>query len=79
MSVTVLISFGQVHRHEINGKVFDKDCLARITGDTWGECRKKAFYYFGPKFCTDYPETAWSHLQRFYPRGIIDVGDNHED
>lgn len=43
------VTFGQSHRHIINGKVFNKDCVAVVNGD-----RKKVFETFGTKFCWEY-------------------------
>jgi hypothetical protein len=69
------VTFGQIHVHSVNGKTFDKDCVAVIESETWKEGRDKAFEYFGPKFGTSYFETEWKHdrMMQFFPRGYINV------
>ena len=72
--IKLYISFGQIHTHSVNGKTFDKDCLAAITCDGWADGRAKAFYYFGNKFGTSYDESQIDDkLLSYYPRGIINV------
>jgi hypothetical protein len=66
------ISFGQVHTHSVNGKTFDKDCLAGIECTDWHDGRKKAFEYFGDVFATSYEELTPELLQ-WFPRGVIPV------
>ena len=66
------VTFGQVHVHSVNGKTFDKDCVAVIEADNAVEGRAKAFEYFGRKFCVEYPEDRFDFdLMRFFPRGFI--------
>jgi hypothetical protein len=48
------VTFGHSHMHRINGNIFDKDCVAVVSGD-----RKKVFELFGDKFCFEYPEDHW--------------------
>jgi len=36
------VTFGQVHKHEIDDKLFDKDCVAIVDGD-----RERVFELFG--------------------------------
>lgn len=68
------ITFGQSHRHEINGKVFDKDCVAIIESDSASAGRDLAFEIFGRKFCFEYPEDRFDmNSMRFFPRGFIKV------
>ena len=71
---TLYISFGQVHTHSVNGKTFDKNCLAAITCDGWQDGRAKAFDYFGDKFATSYDQSQINdELLGWFPRGIINV------
>jgi hypothetical protein len=66
----VYISFGQIHRHEVNGVVFDKDSIAVFESDSESEARGKAFELFGDKFFTSYlklPDMS------YFPRGLIEV------
>lgn len=70
--MSVLISFGQDHAHVVNGKTFDKDCLARVRN------RGEAFKIFGPKWSMEYPDTQEdiNSLLPHFPRGIINVNSN---
>ncbi|RKY42298.1 MAG: hypothetical protein DRP85_03165 [Candidatus Makaraimicrobium thalassicum] len=68
------VTFGQDHTHEIDGVIFDKDCIAVITGDSYKENRDTAFRIFGPKFCFEYPEDRFDDEDmHYYPRGYIPV------
>lgn len=63
------VTFGQDHAHSINGKTFDKDCVAVVNGD-----RDRVFEIFGPKFSFEYPEEYWDdEKMRYFPRGYIEV------
>ena len=59
------ITFGQTHVHSINGKTFDKDCVAEVDLP-----EKEAREIFMPKFCFSYTDRSRVNLD-FYPRGII--------
>ena len=50
------VTFGFDHAHAIDGKTFDKDCVAIIHSSGAEEYRDLAFEYFGRKFCFEYPE-----------------------
>jgi hypothetical protein len=67
------ITFGQDHVHHVNGRVFDKDCVAVIEAATSAAGRAKAFELFGPKFCFEYFETEWKGTEqmKYFPRGYI--------
>jgi hypothetical protein len=65
------ISFGQIHRHKVNGYFLDANCLALIRADSHVEARDKAFHYFGSLFFTSY-ETLEKLNLAYFPRGIID-------
>ena len=68
----VYITFGQSHAHAVNGKTFDKYCVAVIESKDYGDGRNQAFEAFGNKFCFAYGEEDWneSHMA-YYPRGYI--------
>ena len=67
-------TLGQAHTHPINGRTFDKDCIAVIERESWGECRKAAFRYFGLAWHNQYTEEELTDaLLSHYPRGIIEV------
>ena len=69
------ITFGFDHIHKVNGKVFDKDCVAVIESDSAKEGRELAFKYFSDKFCFEYPEGHWNADKdmKYYPRGYVEV------
>lgn len=70
----LFISFGQVHCHSINGKTFDKNCIAEIECNDYKHGREKAFEYFGDKFAFDYLEKELNEkVMSYFPRGIIKV------
>ena len=63
------VTFGQDHRHEINGVVFDKDCVAVVNGD-----RSTVFEIFGRQWCFEYSDEFKHEIKmRFFPRGCIEV------
>lgn len=68
------VIFGQDHVHAVNGKTFDKDCVAIINSESAEQGRKLAFEYFGEKFCFEYPEEYFDMSSMIYfPRGFIDA------
>ncbi len=69
------VTFGFDHIHKVNGKVFDKDCIAVIECRDAKEGREMAFEYFDDKFCFEYPEGYWDADKdmSYYPRGYINV------
>lgn len=72
----IYVTFGQIHRHKINGKVYDKDCVAVIEAKSYSEGRRIAESMFGRKFCFTYDEHDWKECSMaFYPRGYIYVED----
>ena len=69
------VTFGQAHAHAVNGKTFDKDCIAVVNGD-----RAKVFELFGDKFCFEYSEAEWQEQvmdakMHYFPRGYLEVGN----
>lgn len=71
-TVKTYVTFGQVHVHRVNGKTFDKDCVAVIEAENATKGREKAFEYFGLKFFTTYIESEWKKEDmEFFPRGYI--------
>lgn len=68
------VTFGQGHIHRVNGRIFDKDCVAAIEADNAVDGREKAFRYFGRVFCFEYFEDEFDFENlKFYKRGIINV------
>ena len=71
---SVYITFGQIHVHSVNGKTFDRDCVAEIKCKSYEEGRKKAFEFFGDKWHNCYAADEFNHdILSYYPRGVIDV------
>lgn len=69
------VTFGQIHVHSVNGKTFDKDCVAVIEAKDAEAGRAKAFEIFGEKFCFTYPEDKFikDKMMEWFPRGLIEV------
>lgn len=67
---TAYFTFGQDHVHRVNGKTIDCDCVVKISSE---EPRDKMFELFGPKWSMQYDEMPQDKLNRFYPRGIIEL------
>lgn len=72
------ITFGQIHKHNINGKFLDFGCVAVINHTEAGEGRKIAFELLGPKFCFSYEEKEFDcNNMKYYPRGFIELTSPH--
>jgi len=70
------VTFGQVHVHSVNGKTFDKDCVAVFEARDYADGREKTFAYFGDKFFTYYHDTEFDEkTMSFFPRGYINVNE----
>lgn len=70
----VMITFGQAHVHRVNGKTFDRDCVAIVEGETVYDADKLAFELFKDKFHQRILEEAWDEDDmKYYPRGYIEV------
>lgn len=70
------VTFGQKHVHSVNGKTFDKDCVAVIDGASAKLCDERAFKLFNGEFhhhSSELPDMS------YYPRGLIHVDNSHED
>ena len=67
------ITFGQIHVHSVNGKTFDKDCLAEIEANSPEEAHKLAMIIFKKAFHNCYGDMGLDRILPFYPRGIIKV------
>lgn len=67
----VIITFGQIHVHRVNGVTFDKDSVAVITAENEYEARCIAFNMFDAHFCTSYTEEEFDRegMIKWYPRG----------
>jgi hypothetical protein len=68
------ITFGDNHTHEINGQIFDGDCVAVIENVTPAQGRARAFELFGPVFSFEYPEKNFDHASmHYFKRGFVVV------
>ena len=65
------ITFGQVHTHSVNGRTFDKDCVAEIQAKTKNEARDIAMDVFKGVFHQTLDETEIDKALQYFPRGII--------
>ncbi len=70
--MVMYVTFGQTHVHSINGKTFDKDCVAKIYCNDYSHGRELAFEFFDGKFCNTYTNPKDAHFE-YYPRGLIEV------
>lgn len=67
------ITFSKSHIHKINGKVFDKDCVAVIECDE-SRIKDKIFEYFDQRYSRVYSEEERDLIMiSFYPRGFIKI------
>ena len=64
------ITCGQIHVHSVNGKTFDKDCVAVINGPDAKTCDGWAFEWFGGVF---HEHSAKMPPMEYFPRGLIEV------
>lgn len=68
------VTFGQVHVHEVNGKLFDKDSVAVIEAESPTAGRLRAADVFGDQFFTTYTDVTWDENNlKYFPRGLINV------
>ncbi|KKN24332.1 hypothetical protein LCGC14_0895960 [marine sediment metagenome] len=65
--MTTYITFGQIHVHSINGKTFDKDCVAVVDLP-----EDEARALFMPKFHNSFTDKSQVDIS-YYPRGFIHV------
>ncbi|KKL89405.1 hypothetical protein LCGC14_1915080 [marine sediment metagenome] len=77
--MNIYVTFGQIHAHSVNGKTFDKDCVAVINCDNYGQGRRLAVLYFDNEFHQSIAETEFNYKNRdgefmsFFPRGLINA------
>ena len=67
------ITFGQIHVHSVNGKTFDKDCLAEIEAETREEAHSMAMKIFNKLFHQCVGEDKLESFLPYFPRGVIKV------
>jgi len=71
------ITFGQTHVHSVNGKTFDKNCVAVFDCFTSKDGREKANTYFNKQYHNSYTEFHEVNME-YYPRGLIEVEKNND-
>lgn len=71
----IYVTFGQTHRHEIQGIVYDKDCVAVLEAKNHFEGRMLVNELFDGMFYTTYCEDTWDDDYRlaYFPRGYINL------
>ena len=70
----LVVTFGQAHAHSVNGKTFDKDCVALINAPTIEEANRIAFDLFQGKFHQHVDRENWKEENmQYFPRGYIEV------
>ena len=74
----IYITFGQAHKHTVNGVLFDRDTVASIECENHSDGRDIAFQLFGEKFCTSYENEIYTTLH-CYPKGIVEVPLNGKE
>ena len=69
---TSYFTFGQGHTHVLNGTVYDKDCVVKITSLN---PRIKMLELFGTVWAMEYDSSPVRKNPLLYPRGIFDLSD----
>ena len=64
---TAYFTFGQAHEHIINGQIFNKDTVVKITAE---DPRKVMFKTFGPKWGFQYNEEP---DMNYFPGGVVEL------
>lgn len=71
------VTFGSDHSHEFNGIKVGYTTVAVFDAKDATEGRKKAFKYFGKKFCFEYSEIFWrEESMRYYPGGYVNIPED---
>lgn len=66
------VTFGQIHCHNIDGKILDKDTVAVIPSKSEEQGRQRALELFGTRFFTTYYDDQWNESNLFYyPKGYV--------
>jgi hypothetical protein len=74
----IYITFGQIHKHNINGVIFDKNCVCVLNCSDYKEGREKAFKLFGDEFFTTYEFNDFREKIVHFPDGLktLDLSTN---
>lgn len=68
------VTLGQIHIHNIDGKIIDKDTVVRFDASSAEEGRERAVRLFGTRFSTDYHDKDWKESKmKFFPKGYVDI------
>lgn len=70
----IYITFGQIHTHSINGKTFDRNCVALIEAEDHNAGRKIAFEHFSDKWHQSLEDKdITDEFMSYFPRGLINI------
>ena len=70
MGCLYFLTFGQAHRHKVNGFSLGPDVVCGLYAESYGEARRRAFSMFGAKWCFIYPTLKEARLE-YYPLGLV--------
>jgi hypothetical protein len=73
------VTFGQSHKHRINGITLDCDTVACYEAVDAKDGREKAFTYFEDKFFTDYHKELPPNTLKYFPKGIVNIDGKDEE
>jgi len=69
------ITFGQTHQHSVDGKMLDKDTVARIEVASPDEAVAFAMRTFGGVYSRIFIGGEWKPDNlKYYPKGYVDLG-----
>lgn len=72
-------SFGQDHRHVIDGIFYDKDVILEIEAENQEQAHVLMFQHFNSKWSMCYSLRPADRQLAFFPRGIIPFPPNGEE
>lgn len=67
------ISFGQAHKHEINGQVFDRKVLLEVESYSRKEARAVVVALFGTKWAFLYERAELSSILHHFSGGVVQI------
>ena len=68
------ISFGKIHKHNVGGVIFDRNCIGVLESNDDEDAIKIILNIFGNKLSTIYHEKDWDDKNmKFYERGYISI------
>lgn len=75
--VKFYITFGQIHKHTINGVSFDKDTVGVFYCNTedWDKASDACKNLFNNQYCHVH-KTMNEEVLQYYPKGLVDIPIN---